>query len=186
MTDTSERPMDPAQTPSAYVFHPAATVEPPWTTLAPIALGEGGLKGHLLVEKDGAPCVRFELRKSTGAESWSGPEAVFWNGVFAIGFAERVYFVNPDGTRINRIALDEYFCGFHAGEDGLLVATGGRVLRLDERGGVVWRSGRLALDGVVIRTVRDGVVFGDGEWDPPGGWRPFALALSDGTTAERT
>jgi hypothetical protein len=184
MTDTRERAMDPAQTPQNYVFHTTTTVDPPWTALAPIAPGEGGLNGHLLVEKDGAPCVRFELRKSTIAECWAHQEALYWNGVFAIGFAERVHLVTPAGAMINRIALDEYFCGFQAEEDGLLVATGGRVLRLDECGEVVWRSERLALDGVVIRTVQGGVVFGEGEWDPPGGWRSFALTLSDGTALE--
>jgi hypothetical protein len=86
----------------------------------------------------------------------------------------------PSGEIVNSLNLDEYFCGFTTGEEWLLVATGGHVLRLDRQGNIVWRSELLAIDGVVIEKVSDGKVFGEGEWNPPRGWRQFSINLSDG------
>lgn len=38
----------------------------------------------------------------------------------------------------------------------------------------------LGLEGVIVNSVEDGIVRGEGEWDPPGGWRPFSLRLDTG------
>jgi hypothetical protein len=37
-------------------------------------------------------------------------------------------------------------------------------------------------DGVVVVAIDDNVVLGQGEWDPPGGWRPFQVSLESGET----
>jgi hypothetical protein len=44
----------------------------------------------------------------------------------------------------------------------------------------------MGVDGVIARNVAGGVIEGEGEWDPPGGWEPFRILLSSGTAvAER-
>ncbi|WP_166881743.1 hypothetical protein [Massilia mucilaginosa] len=42
------------------------------------------------------------------------------------------------------------------------------------------RARRIGADGVLIVDAVDGVLRGAGEWDPPGGWRDFTLALDTG------
>lgn len=42
---------------------------------------------------------------------------------------------------------------------------------------------QLGIDGVVVSIVdvEKSLVHGQGEWDPPGGWKPFTVRLGDGT-----
>ncbi|WP_340608121.1 hypothetical protein [Xenorhabdus bharatensis] len=47
--------------------------------------------------------------------------------------------------------------------------------------GIIWKSPRCAIDGVIINDIRDNIIYGSGEWDPPGGWRDFSLSLRDGS-----
>ena len=76
--------------------------------------------------------------------------------------------------------LEACFDEFRPEGDRLLVASGEDITCLDDRGTILWRSERLGLDGVVIHSVDNGLISGDGEWDPPGGWRPFVISLSGG------
>ena len=39
--------------------------------------------------------------------------------------------------------------------------------------------------GVVVTAIAEGRVEGQGEWDPPGGWRRFALCLETGADVGR-
>ncbi|MEN5015479.1 hypothetical protein ABEH87_03835 [Erwinia sp. Eh17-17] len=64
--------------------------------------------------------------------------------------------------------------------DQFLVATYCYVFLVDITEGIVWKSCRCAIDGVVIHAIEDGIIYGDGEWDPPGGWEPFELSLING------
>jgi hypothetical protein len=43
-----------------------------------------------------------------------------------------------------------------------------------------WRAENHGMDGVVIERVENGVIRGAGEWDRPGGWRPFTISLRSG------
>ena len=166
---------------SSFSFQNVTTLAAPWTGMAPLILGDGRCcERYLQVEEDGSPSLLFDLRLSQTGECWFHQQAIVWNGVLMIGFAQRVYGVTPAGDEIGRLELGDYFGGFIAGDDWLLVATAGSVVRIDSRVEAVWKSQRLALDGVVIHAVRDGLIYGDGEWDPPGGWKSFVLNLADG------
>jgi len=50
-------------------------------------------------------------------------------------------------------------------------------LRLSSDGKVPWSAPDLGLDGVVVTSAQNRTIQGDGELDPPGGWKPFALRL---------
>jgi hypothetical protein len=60
------------------------------------------------------------------------------------------------------------------------VASGERVLRFNRDGSKMWESDQIAVDGVIISSVDEVSISGQAEWDPPGGWRPFALSLATG------
>ena len=78
------------------------------------------------------------------------------------------------------VVLESYFAAFCAAKDYLLVASGVELLRLSPRGEVMWRAPKLGIDGVVVNGVEEGLVSGEGEFDPPGGWRPFVVRLDSG------
>jgi hypothetical protein len=161
-------------------FQEATAINPPWTLVPAVALGEGGFHQYLLVERDGRPALRLELRGSHRAERWFRAEATSWNGHIAVGFAQRVYVVHPSGSAACCVELDACFDAFRPEGDRLLVVSGQDITCLDERGAILWRSEPLGIDGVVIQSVDNGLISGDGEWDPPGGWRPFVISLADG------
>ncbi|MBQ4766328.1 hypothetical protein F9U42_04170 [Pectobacterium versatile] len=52
------------------------------------------------------------------------------------------------------------------------------LINLDS--GIIWQSKQCAIDGVIINEIQNNVIYGSGEWDPPGGWEPFCLSLSTG------
>lgn len=39
----------------------------------------------------------------------------------------------------------------------------------------------IAIDGVVVNSVEDGLILGEGDWDPPSGGKPFPVRLESGT-----
>ena len=47
-------------------------------------------------------------------------------------------------------------------------------------GSLLWTSEELGIDGVVVNDFDHDIIRGDGEWDPPGGWRPFAVNANNG------
>ncbi len=161
--------------------HEVASLVAPWEELTPIALGNGAIHHHLLVERDGTPFRRFELRKEAHAEAWFRAQAVLWQGLIAIGFAERVYLVTIAGKTTQPITLGSYFSAFMSGDDWLLAASGCDIVRLGADGAIRWHSPPLAIDGVIIHTVTDGTISGEAAYDPPDGWTSFRLALADGT-----
>jgi len=114
--------------------------------------------------------------------------AIVWADRIIVGFAGRVVLVSiRDGTQ-NTISLSDkqppdswdYFCHILCDHDYLLVCSGQRVFRIGSDGRVLWKSTNVGLDGVIAHDVSTGVVHGSGEWDPPGGWRPFVLSLATG------
>ena len=64
--------------------------------------------------------------------------------------------------------------------DRVLVATYCHIFLIDITAGILWKSRKCAIDGVIITSIENDTVFGLGEWDPPGGWEPFKLDLKTG------
>ena len=132
-----------------------------------------------LLSLDGSPALCVRLRQTSG-ESYTFRDAQFWNGLFVIGWGHAFYVVDVDSLTATRHDLSAYFSYIHAG-DVLLIASAERVLRVGADGAVVWTSDPVAIDGITFSNVDSDFVDGDGEWDPPGGWKPFRLRLRDGT-----
>jgi len=106
----------------------------------------------------------------------------------AIGYEDAVHFVDVTTKRIRSVRLSGYFCALYTPEDfGLadrpfdfLAASADALHRVAPDGSPVWTAENLAIDGVVVHDVEGCTIDGDGEWDPPGGWRPFKLDLATG------
>ena len=97
-----------------------------------------------------------------------------------MGLGHTVYVIEPQARLGLAVRLESYFVAFYLGENYLLVASADALLRMTPDGKVLWKAPGLGLDGVIINRVENGCVEGQGEWDPPGGWRPFKLQLESG------
>ncbi|MEB7584133.1 hypothetical protein NGC36_02430 [Serratia rubidaea] len=64
--------------------------------------------------------------------------------------------------------------------DRVMVATYCHVFLIDISEGILWKSSQCAIDGVIITSIENDTVLGQGEWDPPGGWESFKLDLKTG------
>jgi hypothetical protein len=154
-------------------------IDPPWTALLPVRLGsvstgQGTPNAFVMVEENGKPCRRFDLYLDP---SHFALAAIAWNDWLVFGFDDRVTLVPQTHGQHIHLCLGDYFISFHAEPDYLLAVSAIGIVRLDERGAVIWRNDDLGLDGVIVDHISDGVITGHGEWDPPGGWRPFRLSL---------
>jgi hypothetical protein len=163
-------------------FHPV--LDPRWTGLPPLRLGAvpAGLATpdrYLLAEDDGRPLLRLDLC-THGYECHAFEEAHIWGGLLAVGFGHRVHLVRLDDRSASSIDLGSYFGHLYAGDGYLLAVSAERLFRIGANGAVAWASGPLGIDGVVVNRVANGVIEGEGDWDPPGGWRPFRLRLDSG------
>ena len=105
-----------------------------------------------------------------------------------IGLGAALFVVDPRRRRAESFRLDAYFGHMASPRDlgppdpgaGLLVTSATEVLRFRPSGELAWRARGLGVDGVVLHRIRDGVLHGDAEHDPPGGWRPFTLDFATG------
>ncbi len=134
----------------------------------------------MLAERAGAR-RRFDLRYRE-VDYRHAPRAMVWRDWFVFGFGGRAILLREGDTV--EIDLDCYFGEFLAGDDYLLVISGQGIVRLDPQGRIVWRNDELGLDGVLVFDIEGDVIDGQGEWDPPGGWREFLVSLETGDILE--
>lgn len=116
----------------------------------------------------------------SGDECFAFEEVRLWSGLVVIGWGHRVYLVEPRTRAVSALDLGGYFGHLYPEQQCLLVASAERLFRVEPDGSLPWRTDVLGIDGVVVHEVADGVIRGSGEWDPPGGWRPFQVSLSSG------
>jgi hypothetical protein len=93
-----------------------------------------------------------------------------------------VYVVHLTERRVVTLEMDGYFGHLYRLDSGVLAASATKLYRLDANGNVLWESEELGVDGVIVDRVVDGIIYGDGEWDPPGGWKEFQVRLENGRT----
>ena len=148
-------------------------VNPPWTAMEPIRVGvvptgRGTPDAYVTVELDGRPLARVD---AYCGDFNPFTQLVTWGPFVALGCGRRVHLVDPAARRVIDVACDGYFGHLYPLDEHLLVATASELICLGTDGDTRWRRDDLGIDGVIA---------GQGEWDPPGGWRPFRLGLADG------
>jgi hypothetical protein len=155
----------------------------PWTTMPPLRLGKlpnglGTADLFVTITDNDRPVLRVDLY----AEDLCGgfKDAIVWEQRVFVGYCNAVYVIDTQKQSSSMIILGSYFAAFYAARDYLLVASGEGLLRLSSRGEVMWRASELGIDGVLVKVIEDSLIKGEGEWDPPGGWRPFVLRLDSG------
>jgi len=166
------------------------TLEAPWTGVASLRAGElsqmmGAPTAYVTIEREGEALLRVDLYDS-GAASKPFREVAAWADLIVIGFAGHVHLVWPMRGTVKSFPLSGYFGHIYTTEEELLIADAERIHCFDKSGSVLWRSETVGIDGVVVHNIEHGVIAGEGEWDPPGGWRPFRLLLSSGVASGST
>lgn len=132
-----------------------------------------------MVTENGQHLLRVDVH-SDRPECRAFEDAILWQGLVIVGFGERVHAVSLRDHTVVTLEANPYFGSFRETPDYLLIATGERLLCMEPDRSVRWTSEILGIDGVVVGDAGPGVIRGDGEWDPPGGWRPFQLSSVDG------
>jgi len=163
------------------------TVDGPWTAMQPIRVGRvptaAGTPGvYMTVEQDGVPFTRIDAWPLS-----AGPftQTATWKNFVVLGWNDHVHIVDPRTREVTTVECDGYFGHLYPVDDHLLIADASRLVCINERGERLWESDRLGIDGVVLDEVKDGVIVGQGEWDPPGGWKPFRLSVVSGRAVAR-
>jgi hypothetical protein len=156
-------------------------LDPRWALLPPLRLGPvgGTAYQYVLVEADGRPWLRLDLHARPG-EGPAFEDALVWGGSLVVGWGHHVHLVRLADRAVSSLDLGGHFGHLYPAGGCLLVTSAERLFRVEPGGALAWVSRPVGLDGVVVVRVRGGVVEGKGEWDPPGGWRPFRLRLDSG------
>jgi len=161
------------------------SLDDPWRFMDPIRVGpeptgEPEPDAYVTVERDGTPVARIDAN----VDHRGAFEALIaWDRFVVLGWDAVVHLIDPSTRHVRDIACDGYFGHLYPLGDRLLVATASELICVGDRGDIVWRRGELGIDGVIVESTGDDHISGEGEWDPPGGWRPFRLSLATGTPA---
>lgn len=158
------------------------TIDAPWTAMEPIRVGPvptaiGTPGAYVTVERDGKTFARIDVYPLHGCPF---VELAIWGAFVVIGWGNEAHLVDPATRGVRSISCDSYFGHLYPLDDRLLIASASDLICINEQGEPIWRSGCLGVDGVVVDRTDAHVIVGQGEWDPPGGWRSFRLSRASG------
>ena len=170
---------------SKYCATVVPTIDASWLdvarlTVGRVAAGVGTPDAYVLIERDGRPILRLD---AYGGSPAPFTEAISWSRFVVFGRGVQVHLIDPEQREVATYDCDFYFGHLYVYGDHLLVASASELMCFDPEGKLRWRRGKLGIDGVLVDGVRDGVVTGSGEWDPPGGWQDFRVSLTTGEDA---
>jgi len=158
-----------------------------WLHLEPVRVGRVPVSirtpdRYVTVTGDDRPVLRVDVY-SYGPDCFAFEEVIAWRDLILIGFGSHVHAISVVDRSAVTIELESYFGHLYPNRDFVLLASGERLFRLQPDRSVSWKSTHLGIDGVVVRDVGCDTITGEGEWDPPAGWKPFAVSVVDGTPA---
>ncbi len=161
-------------------------IEEPWLSLSPLRVRVGDIpeelkipNAYVLVELDGEPVRRIDIY-GLSLDCYPFEELIVWRDFIVLGFGGRVYLIAQDSKEFYIYLQDGYFGHLYPTENYLLVASAGDLSCIGPDGAVVWITEALGIDGVVVDEITTETIYGQGEWDPPGGWRPFRVDARTG------
>jgi hypothetical protein len=158
-------------------------IDEPWLNMTPLYLGNvppglGTPKVYGIVKKAGKPFMLLNVYSDYSPVL--PPESLVWNDWLFIVFGEVIHWVSLTTFHTFSHELTWYCSGFYSLENYLLVSTAADILCFDKNAALLWISEEVGIDGVKIEKILENTIRGLGEWDPPGGWRPFELDFATG------
>lgn len=101
--------------------------------------------------------------------------------LLAVGREGHFYLYNMrERERLQALSLCGYFGHIYANGEGLVVADAEGLYQISKKGSITWHTANLGIDGVIVDASSPTTITGQGEWDPPGGWKSFTLDRSTG------
>jgi hypothetical protein len=159
-------------------------VEQPWTEMVPVRVGP--VPPHLptpaafvCVEKENRPLLRVDVY-GRAAENSAFCEAIVWREYVVVGIGGGVHLVGLSGAPVRTFSFERYFGYLYPGESHLLAASAERLYCIDADARLLWVSDVLGIDGVVVDRIDADWIDGEGDWDPPDGWRRFRIRRDTG------
>ena len=161
-----------------------------WRAAPSLAVGRRAGRGepdaYVGVARGGEPHLRIDVHTNLEHECFRDVRCL--GSLVAVGYGDHVHFVDARSRESRSVEMDGYFGGLYTPEDlglrdrpfELLAASASSLLRFGRDGVLVWEARELGIDGVRVDDVEGAVITGSGEWDPPGGWKPFAVELESG------
>ncbi|NLR77672.1 rhomboid family intramembrane serine protease [Chitinophaga eiseniae] len=122
----------------------------------------------------------YEIRSQfqVGQYGW---QAFLADQLLVIGHEDFFYLYDlQQQSNLLRLALNGYFGHCRENNGHFFVTDSTGIYCIDKQGQVRWHNDNLAVDGVIINSFEGKHINADGEWDPPGGWRPFTLDAATG------
>jgi hypothetical protein len=162
-----------------------AALDGDWVRLAPVKVGRDAREGaapsrFVLVSSAGAPVLRIDLYESGEPECRAFEATELWAPWVVVGYGHWVHLISVESKQVTSFDLGAYFGHLYFFEDSLFVASCDYVFRIARDAALLWRSEQVGLDGVLISEISTEQLEGSGEWDPPGGWRPFCISAKTG------
>ena len=159
------------------------SIDGPWLQMSPVPAGRvpPGLATpdrYVTVADDDDPRMRIDVYADQSSSTYE--DAIVWQQLVVVGYGDFIHVVSLETRDVVTVPLGSYYSSLHPMPEYLLIASGQRLFRMEPDRSIRWRSAEIGIDGVAVESISGHMVMGQGEWHPPGDWRPFALQLSDG------
>lgn len=162
------------------------TIDGAWAQAERLRLGAPAPDGapadiHVLVEGDGGARLVVDVI-APPAQAYPFSDIQAWQGLVVIGYGSALYIVRVRERTGAMVPMDGYFGSLLVNDGVCLACSSSEMLRVGPDGSILWRTGGLAADGVIINDVQDGVIKASGQWDPPDApWTDVRLSLETGS-----
>lgn len=131
--------------------------------------------------------TRVNVLSSAGTSCFRDARCV--GSLVFIGFGQYVFIFDVKAGAVVSHRLDGYFGHIYDRDDfenlptkfSVLVTSASEALAFSRTGELLWVRKNLGIDGVLLHSADLRQFDGEGEWDPPGGWRKFSLSADSGT-----
>ena len=131
--------------------------------------------------------TRVNVLSSAGASCFQDVRCV--GSLVFIGFGQYVFILDMKAGVVVSHRLDGYFGHMYDGGDfenlptkfSVLVTSASEALAFSRTGELLWVRENLGIDGVLLYAADSTQIDGEGEWDPPDGWRKFSVSADSGT-----
>jgi len=138
-----------------------------------------------IVDNEG---LRTQVTVLSGAGYSCFQDARCVEDIAYIGFGEYIFVLNMNTGASFSHRLDGYFGHMYDDSDlenlparfSVLVTSASEALTFVRTGELLWTRPNLGIDGVVFLAADEKQFNGEGEWDPPGGWKKFAVSADSG------
>lgn len=131
--------------------------------------------------------TRVNVLSSAGVSCFQ--DVRFVSRLVFIGCGQYVFILDMKAGAVVSHRLDGYFGHMYDGGDfenlptkfSVLVTSASEALAFSRTGELLWVRKNLGIDGVLLHAADSTQFDGEGDWDPPDGWRKFSVSTDSGT-----